>query len=101
MRYSGNDIKLLVNNLLVSYTDEGPDEGPVIIFIHGFPLNKSMWNKQVDALKTNYRVISYDIRGHGMAFEMQAQELLTRNGIVSQEECVGRVFNRWFFRKQL
>ena len=65
MRYSGNDIKLLVNNLLVSYTDEGPDEGSVIIFIHGFPLNKSMWNKQVDALKTKYRVISYDIRGHG------------------------------------
>jgi 3-oxoadipate enol-lactonase len=65
MRYYGNNIKLMVNNLLVSYTDEGPDESPVLIFIHGFPLNKSMWNKQVDALKENYRVISYDIRGHG------------------------------------
>jgi len=65
MRYFGNDIKLFVNNLQVSYTDEGQDESPVIIFIHGFPLNKSMWNKQVDALKTSYRVISYDVRGHG------------------------------------
>ena len=65
MRYFGNNIKTLVNNLVVSYTDEGPDEVPVIIFIHGFPLNKSMWNKQIEALKDNYRVIAYDIRGHG------------------------------------
>ncbi|MBK5245520.1 MAG: alpha/beta fold hydrolase, partial [Eubacteriaceae bacterium] len=35
------------------------------IFIHGFPLNKSMWNKQVEVLKEDYRVIVYDIRGHG------------------------------------
>jgi len=65
MRYLGYNIKLLVNNLVVGYTDEGSDDAPVIIFIHGFPLNKTMWDKQVDALKEDYRVISYDIRGHG------------------------------------
>ncbi|MHB9141331.1 MAG: alpha/beta fold hydrolase, partial [Paludibacter sp.] len=65
MRYFGNNIKTLVNNLVVSYTDQGPDDAPVLIFIHGFPLNKSMWNKQVEELKKNYRVIVYDIRGHG------------------------------------
>ena len=65
MRYFGNNIKTLVNNLVVSYTDNGPDEAPVIIFIHGFPLNKTMWDNQVDALKEDYHVISYDIRGHG------------------------------------
>jgi len=65
MRYSGNNIKTLVNDLEVSYTDLGPDDAPVLIFIHGFPLNKSMWNKQVEVLKEDYRVIVYDIRGHG------------------------------------
>jgi len=65
MRYFGNNIKLIVNNLVVNYTDEGPDEGPVIIFIHGFPLDKSMWNNQIEILKKDYRVITYDIRGHG------------------------------------
>jgi 3-oxoadipate enol-lactonase len=54
-----------VNNLKISYNDEGPDGARVIIFIHGFPLNKSMWNKQMEALKANYHVIAYDIRGHG------------------------------------
>jgi 3-oxoadipate enol-lactonase len=65
MRYFGNNIKLLVNNLVVSYTDNGPEEAPVIIFVHGFPLNKTMWDKQLDVMNENYRVIAYDIRGHG------------------------------------
>src|SRR6188768_4198224 len=64
-RRIGNKINITINNLTASYSDHGPDDAPVIIFIHGFPLNKSMWNKQVEALKENYRVIAYDIRGHG------------------------------------
>jgi pimeloyl-ACP methyl ester carboxylesterase len=65
MRRIGNNISITINNLSVSYNDHGPDDAAVIIFIHGFPLNKSMWDIQVEALKENYRVISYDIRGHG------------------------------------
>jgi 3-oxoadipate enol-lactonase len=56
---------MIINNLLVSYTDEGQEGSSVIIFIHGFPFNKSMWNLQVEPLKDNYRLIMYDIRGHG------------------------------------
>ncbi|TMI96034.1 MAG: alpha/beta fold hydrolase [Bacteroidetes bacterium] len=65
MRRIGNNISIIINKLTVSYSDHGPDDAPVIIFIHGFPFNKSMWNVQMDALKNNYRVIAYDIRGHG------------------------------------
>ncbi|MDZ4702683.1 MAG: alpha/beta fold hydrolase [Saprospiraceae bacterium] len=65
MRNSGNNLQLTVNNLTVSYTDAGPIEAPAIIFIHGFPFNKSMWAGQVDALKDRYRLIAYDVRGHG------------------------------------
>src|SRR5687767_1120600 len=65
MRRIGNNIGIVINNLRVSYSDHGPDNTPVIIFIHGFPFNKSMWNVQMDTLKDNYRVIAYDIRGHG------------------------------------
>jgi len=56
---------MIINNLFVSYTDEGEKGSSVIIFIHGFPFNKSMWNLQVESLKDNYRLITYDIRGHG------------------------------------
>lgn len=65
MHYSENSLTITVNNLTVSYIDEGPTNSPTIIFIHGFPLNKLMWEKQIEILKENYRVIVYDIRGHG------------------------------------
>ena len=56
---------MVINNLFINYSDEGDHGSPVIIFIHGFPFNKSMWNLQVESLKDNYRLITYDIRGHG------------------------------------
>jgi len=65
MRHIGNNISVTINNLSVGYNDQGPADEPVIIFLHGFPLNKSMWDIQVEALKENYRVIAYDVRGHG------------------------------------
>jgi len=65
MRYFEHNSSLTVNEITVSFTDQGPDNAPTIIFIHGFPLNKTMWDKQVDVLKNDFRVITYDIRGHG------------------------------------
>jgi len=65
MRTIGNNLELIVNNLMISYNDHGPENAPVILFIHGYPLNKSMWNRQVEELKSTYRVIAYDVRGHG------------------------------------
>jgi 3-oxoadipate enol-lactonase len=65
MRYMGTNMEMTINNHTISYTDEGPDDAPVIILIHGFPFNKTMWNKQVDMLIETYRVIAYDIRGFG------------------------------------
>jgi 3-oxoadipate enol-lactonase len=60
-----NNFEMIINNHLVSYTDAGKEGAPVIIFIHGFPFNRSMWNFQVESLKDYYHLITYDIRGHG------------------------------------
>lgn len=60
-----NSFSIAVNNHMVSYTDNAKYGVPVIIFIHGFPFNKSMWNLQVESLRDFYRVITYDIRGFG------------------------------------
>jgi len=48
----------------VSYFEEGKGEIPVI-FIHGFPFDKSMWKDQVYALSSDHRAIAYDVRGYG------------------------------------
>jgi pimeloyl-ACP methyl ester carboxylesterase len=65
MRPIGTNLQLIVNDLTVGYTDEGPGNATAIIFIHGFPFNRSLWADQVEMLKDNFRVISYDVRGHG------------------------------------
>jgi 3-oxoadipate enol-lactonase len=54
-----------INKVKLSYFDEGPKGAQVLLFIHGFPLNKSMWHSQIAALQTTCRVIAYDVRGHG------------------------------------
>lgn len=65
MRISGENIKIAEADYSVNYDDFGPVYAPAVIFIHGFPFDKSMWNHQLELLKGNYRVIAYDVRGHG------------------------------------
>lgn len=39
--------------------------GPTVLFVHGFPLNHSMWNAQLERLAVNNRLIAPDLRGFG------------------------------------
>jgi len=59
-----------VNNITISYHDAGEGKIP-IIFLHGFPFDKSMWKSQLDGLKSSYRVIAMDIRGFGRSTDEQ------------------------------
>ncbi|MEX0661908.1 MAG: alpha/beta fold hydrolase [Balneolaceae bacterium] len=65
MRNIGKTLEITINETSVSYTDDGLQDSPAIFFLHGFPLNKSMWESQVSLLEQKFRVITYDIRGHG------------------------------------
>ncbi len=60
----GFDLSISVNNFELSYSDVGEGASP-IIFLHGFPFDKTMWQSQLEFLKTSYRVIACDIRGFG------------------------------------
>jgi len=64
MQTTGNDISINLNGVTICYDDFGKGIVP-IIFIHGFPFDKSSWQPQMDFLKKNHRVIAYDIRGFG------------------------------------
>lgn len=49
---------------LAVFTEGSPNSKP-IIFIHGFPYDHTMWDKQIDELKPHYYCVAYDIRGLG------------------------------------
>jgi pimeloyl-ACP methyl ester carboxylesterase len=53
-----------INAVKISYNDVGEGRLP-ILFLHGFPFDKSMWKNQLDFLKTSNRVIAIDTRGFG------------------------------------
>ncbi len=53
-----------INDKPVTYS-KGDPGNPAIIFIHGFPFDHNMWNKQIEALSQEYFCLSYDIRGLG------------------------------------
>ena len=52
------------NGIDIAYDDQGSGDTPVVL-LHGFPLDKSMWEAQVQALCGEFRVIAPDLRGHG------------------------------------
>jgi 3-oxoadipate enol-lactonase len=68
MQSTGHNIELTANKITFCYDDLGNGKVP-LIFIHGFPFDKSMWEPQVNYLSEFYRVIAYDIRGFGRSLK--------------------------------
>lgn len=67
----GYNLSTTVHNFDLSYDDLGEGNIPVI-FIHGFPFDKTMWHFQLDFLKSSNRVIAYDLRGFGKSKDEQS-----------------------------
>lgn len=59
----GRNLTKNISGFTLAYDDMG--EGTPIIFLHGFPFNKSMWKPQFDSLKQHFRVIAPDLRSFG------------------------------------
>ena len=52
------------NGIEINYADSG-GEGPAVVFSHGYQMDHTMFDRQVTALAPQYRVITWDQRGHG------------------------------------
>ena len=52
-----------VDGIELALVDRG--SGPPVVLLHGFPLDHTMWDSQIDALAPSYRVIAPDLRGFG------------------------------------
>jgi 3-oxoadipate enol-lactonase len=53
-----------INGIQVNYADSG-GHGPAVVLSHGYLMDASMFDAQVAALAPEYRVITWDQRGHG------------------------------------
>lgn len=53
----------VINGIEIGYDDVG--SGLPVVFVHAFPLNRTMWAPQVSALLERCRCIAVDLRGFG------------------------------------
>ncbi len=63
MRERERTVQAIINGIALAYSDTG--SGLPIVFLHAFPLNRTMWSAQEQALSSQFRVITVDLRGHG------------------------------------
>lgn len=51
--------------LTVRHIVEGPRDAPALVLSNSLGSTLKMWDRQMDALTPHFRVIRYDLRGHG------------------------------------
>jgi pimeloyl-ACP methyl ester carboxylesterase len=57
--------RIAATDVELSLQVSGPDDGPVVVLVHGFPDNRTVWDRVVDDLERDHRVATYDVRGAG------------------------------------
>ena len=54
-----------IGDIDIAYQLDGPARAPVVMLSHSLAATMDMWRPQVPALAQDYRVLRYDMRGHG------------------------------------
>jgi pimeloyl-ACP methyl ester carboxylesterase len=78
------------------YIECGPLNGPLMIFLHGWPSISWMWRAQIDAFAADgWRCVAPDLRGYGGSSAPAANDAYTIEEIVADmaelhDHCGGR-----------
>jgi len=56
-------VTLPLRQMSIAYDEAGT--GEPIVFLHGFPLDRQMWQPQIEGLSGHYRVLAFDYPGFG------------------------------------
>jgi pimeloyl-ACP methyl ester carboxylesterase len=92
------------------YELHGPEDAPEMVLIHGLGLCSELWLPHLKALSQNYRVLNYDLYGHGKSspppqeatlsvYAKQVSDLMVHLGIEKAEIVgfsIGGMINRRF-----
>ena len=60
-------MKAKVNGTELYYELQGKEGAPWLIFSHSLACTVRMWDPQIAAFKDRYRILTYDMRGHGQS----------------------------------
>ena len=57
--------RIQLSNGSLNVLDQG--QGRILLLVHGFPLDHSMWSGQIEDLSRSFRVLAPDLRGFGQS----------------------------------
>ena len=60
-------MKANVNGIETYYEIHGKEGAPWVVFSHSLACTVRMWDGEIEKLKSNYRILAYDTRGHGQS----------------------------------
>lgn len=61
----------------IYYQLTGKEDSPVIVFIHGVGMDNRTFDKQVDAFKSDYGILVWDLPGHGTSTYNESSKRFT------------------------
>jgi 3-oxoadipate enol-lactonase len=59
------NMRITTRTITTHYELCGPEQAPVVMLSHSLASGMSMWDLQLAALKSRFRILRYDTRGHG------------------------------------
>jgi 3-oxoadipate enol-lactonase len=59
--------QLKISGCQIHYWLAGPTDRPLVVFTHGVTMDHRMFAAQVKAVSPHYRVLTWDVRGHGLS----------------------------------
>ncbi len=58
-------MKAKANGIEINYEVHGSEGAPWLVLSHSLACSVRMWDPQIEAFKGRYRILAYDMRGHG------------------------------------
>ncbi|CAM4306858.1 3-oxoadipate enol-lactonase [Palleronia rufa] len=56
-----------LNGIHLHYRDEGPRDGPAVVFSNSLGTDLHLWDSLLPHLRAGLRIVRYDTRGHGLS----------------------------------
>lgn len=83
-----SDRTLKVNQINLHVVEAGPEDGPLVILLHGFPEFWYGWRKQIPALtEAGFRVVVPDQRGYNLSDKPRPVSAYSLDALA--DDCVG------------
>ncbi|HEX9398417.1 MAG TPA: alpha/beta fold hydrolase [Burkholderiales bacterium] len=89
-------MKAKVNGIEINYEVHGKEGAPWLLLSHSLASSVRMWDPQVEAFKGSWRLLNYDMRGHGAtsapagpySLDMLADDVIGLTKILKIEKAV-------------